>query len=105
MDESEFTKRADATLQRLADAIEAADVDADCSFKGDGVLEVDLDDGGRLIINRHGAAREIWVAARSGGYHFRPSDDRWTDTRDGSELFASVARLLTEQLGRPVSLG
>ena len=57
-----------------------------------------------MIINRHGAAREIWVAAKSGGFHFRHDGSVWRDTRDGSELFAAVSRLATQQSGAPVQL-
>ena len=37
----------------------------------DGILEIDCGDGGKIIVNRHVPNREIWVAARSGGFHFR----------------------------------
>ncbi|MGH8765331.1 MAG: iron donor protein CyaY, partial [Burkholderiales bacterium] len=54
--------------------------------------------------NRHGAAREIWVAARSGGFHFRHDGSVWRDSRDGSELFAAVSRLASQQAGLPLAL-
>ena len=71
MTETEFNLTAGAVLQRLEAALESSVVDCDCEWKGDGVLEVEFEDGARMVINRHGVAREIWVAARSGGYHFR----------------------------------
>ena len=37
----------------------------------DGILEIECEDGSKLIVNRHVPNREIWVAARSGGFHFR----------------------------------
>ena len=43
MNDTEFMQLADETLSRVARAVEATDLDADCSFKGDGVLEIDLD--------------------------------------------------------------
>jgi CyaY protein len=104
MNETEFTELADASLRRLVDALESSDLDADCSFKGDGVLEIDLDDAGKVIVNRHGAAREIWVAARSGGFHFKREGEQWVDTRDGTELFAALSRILSEQSGKRVEL-
>lgn len=104
MNEGEFDAAAAATLAKLERALEAAAPDVDAEFKGEGVLELSLPDDSKIIVNRHGAAREIWVAAKSGGFHFRPSGDRWLDTRDGSELFAALSRLLTEQGGIPVRL-
>ena len=78
--DSEFTARADAALERIGEAIEAAlaasDVDGDWNLN-DGILEVEWDDGAKLIVNRHVPNREIWVAARSGGFHFRPQEGAW----------------------------
>jgi CyaY protein len=57
-----------------------------------------------LIVNRHTAAREIWVAAKSGGFHFRHDGNAWRDTRDGSELYAALSRLVSAQSATPVIL-
>jgi CyaY protein len=102
MDESEFEALAEAELARIEQAFEASGVDADVEAKAGGVLEIEFADGSKMIVNRHGAAREIWVAARSGGFHFRRDGDRWRNTRDGSELYASLSRLASEQCGGPV---
>ena len=104
MTESEFENLAGATLAALERAFEVAAPDADVQAKGAGLLEIEFEDGSKMIINRHGAAREIWVAARSGGFHFRHDGSVWRDTRDGSELFAAVSRLATLQSGAPVQL-
>lgn len=105
MTESEFENLAGATLAALERAFEAAAPDADVQAKGVGLLEIEFEDGSKMVINRHGAAREIWVASRSGGFHFRHDGSVWRDTRDGSELFAAVSRLATQQSGTPVQLG
>jgi len=55
-------------------------------------------------VNRHVAAREIWVAARAGGFHFRWDGSAWRDTRDGGELFAALSRLISAQSGSGVIL-
>lgn len=105
MTESEFETLAGAALAALESAFEASIPDADVQTKGAGVLEIEFDDGSKMVINRHGAAREIWVAARSGGFHFRYDGTAWRDTRDGTELFAAVSRLASQQGGSPVVLG
>jgi len=104
MTESEFENLAGATLAALESAFEAGAPDADVQAKGTGLLEIEFEDGSKMIINRHGAAREIWVAARSGGFHFRHDGAAWRDTRDGTELFAAVSRLASLQAGTPVLL-
>ena len=104
MNETEFNARAEGVLAAVIRALEASGVDCDCEFKGDGVLELEFQDGGKIIVNRHGPAREIWVAAKSGGYHFRFEGTRWVNTRDGEELFAALSRYVSEQSGSPVVL-
>ena len=105
MTEGEFATLAEAALRRLERAFETGAPEADVQTKGEGVLEIEFGDGSKMIINRHAAAREIWVAARSGGHHFRYDGGGWRDTRDGSELFAAVSRLASEQAGTTVVLG
>lgn len=104
MTESEFETLAGAALAALESAFEASAPDVDVQAKGAGMLEIEFDDGSKMVINRHGAAREIWVAARSGGFHFRHDGVAWRDTRDGTELFAAVSRLASQQNGAPVEL-
>jgi CyaY protein len=102
MTESEFLALADRTLARIGSALDAAlknsDVDVDWNLN-DGILEIECEDGSKLIVNRHAGNREIWVAARSGGFHFRIDGGAWRDTRGGAELGAEIARLLGEQAG------
>ena len=104
MTESEFENLAGAALAALESAFETSAPDADVQAKGTGLLEIEFEDGSKMIINRHGAAREIWVAAKSGGFHFRHDGSAWRDTRDGTELFAAVSRLASLQGGTPIVL-
>lgn len=102
--ESEFESLADRALTALERAFEAAVPDADIQTKGSGVIEVEFEDGSKMVINRHGAAREIWVAAKSGGFHFRYDGSSWRDTRNGTELFAAISGLASLQSGVSVVL-
>lgn len=104
MTESEFETLAGSALAALEHALERAAPDADVQTKGSGVLEVELEDGSKIVINRHGAAREIWVAAKAGGFHFRYDGTSWRDTRDGTELFAALSKLVSQPGGTPVVL-
>ena len=104
MTESEFEVLAGAALTALESAFEAAVPDADVQAKGTGLLEIEFDDGSKMVINQHAAAREIWVAARSGGFHFRHDGSTWRDTRNGTELFAAVSALASLQSETAVTL-
>jgi CyaY protein len=102
MDANEFEAAAEHMLERLERALESLELDFE--RKEGGVLEIEFDDGSKIIVNRHSAAREIWVAARSGGFHFRGDGGAWRDTRSGEELLAALSRLVSDQLGRRILL-
>jgi CyaY protein len=102
MDEAEFAAQASVALDALERALEETDLDFE--LKEGGILEIEFEDGAKIIVNRHAAAREIWVAARSGGFHFRWDGTAWRDTRSGGELFGALSDLVSGQLGRRVRL-
>ncbi len=104
MNETEFNALAEAMLARIEAALDAATVDIDYEVMPGGVLELEFENGSKIIINRHTAAREIWVAAKSGGFHFRYDDGSWVGTRDGVELMEALSRLVSQQAGEVVSL-
>jgi CyaY protein len=104
MTEAQFEALAEQALRAVERSLEASGLDADFELKEGGVLEIEFADGSKVIVNRHGAAREIWVAARSGGFHFRWDGAAWRDTRDGTELFAALSRVASLQAGEPVKL-
>jgi CyaY protein len=100
MDESDFIGAADATLDKIGlaldSALETGGADLDWELR-DGVLTIECDDGSRIVVNRHVPNREIWVAAKSGAFHFRADGGRWHDTRGSEELGAALVRLLKSQ--------
>ncbi|MRW87092.1 iron donor protein CyaY [Pseudoduganella sp. FT26W] len=108
MGESEFMAQAEATLDAIEAALDRlndADMtDVECSRSGN-VLEIEfIDNGSKIIVNSQAAMQELWVASRSGGYHYRQKDGKWLNTRDGSELFATLSDEVTKQGGSPVVL-
>lgn len=104
MNEQEFAALSAAMLNKIEQVLESCGADIDVELKPGGVIDVECADGSKIIINRHVAAREIWLAARSGGFHFRPDNGRWLGTRDGADLLAVLARCLSEQTGVAVTL-
>ena len=104
MNETDFDAQATATLDALEQALENCGEELDFELKAGGILEIEFEDGSKIIVNRHAAAREIWVAARSGGFHYRWDGQAWRNTRDGSELFEALSALVSGQLGRGVRL-
>lgn len=105
MDDKEFNALADDVLARIEVALEASGADIDFQLAAGGVLEIEFADGSKIIVNRHGVAREMWVAARAGGFHFRWDGSAWRDTRDDAKLLEKLSQLVSQQAGQPVSLG
>jgi CyaY protein len=103
MTESEFNERAEAALRALELAIDAVDAGIDCTRSGS-VLTLELDNDTKIIVNTQLPTRQIWVAARSGGYHFAFDGQVWRDTREATELFAALSRLISAQGDRAVVL-
>jgi len=104
MNDSEFITLADQALKTIELALESSDADLDCSMASSGLLEVEFDNGGKIIVNRHAVAKEMWVAARSGGFHFRWDGQSWRDTRSGRELMAALSDLVSAEAGTKIEL-
>jgi len=100
MNETDFHRFVDAVMARIEASLEDSALDTDLES---GILTVTCPDGTRVIVNRQTPNREIWVAARSGGFHFAWREGAWRDTRSGEELYASLARILALQAGENVA--
>ncbi|MFZ4876103.1 iron donor protein CyaY [Janthinobacterium sp. Mn2066] len=108
MSESEFLALAEATLTDIEAALDRLNdedvLDVECSRSGN-VLEIEfIDNGTKIIVNSQAPMREMWIAARSGGFHYKRVGDEWRNTRDDSELFAALSIMASEQAGTTVVL-
>lgn len=101
MTESEFNELADTVFLRIEHALDASGTDIDCNLNGP-VLELEFDDGSKIIINRHTPNQEIWLAAKSGGFHYAWVAEQWFSRRDGSELFGKLGELIRLGSGESV---
>ena len=108
MTESEFLVVAESSLRTIELALEQAtdqgQIDVECSRSGN-VLEIEfIDNGSKIIVNSQAPMQELWVAAKSGGFHYKRVAAQWINTRDGSELFAALSALVSTQAGATVVL-
>ena len=76
-------------------------VDIDTQRTG-GLLEMSFPNGSKIVLNTQPPLHEIWLAARSGGFHYKFVDGAWRDTRDGRELFEALSTCATEQAAQPL---
>jgi CyaY protein len=104
MTETEFNQEVDALFIKIEAALDASDAAID-SETAAGILTLEFEDGSKIIVNRQGATQEIWVAAKSGGYHYRWNEGAWRNTRDGSELLTSLSSYISRQSGQDIALG
>lgn len=106
MNESEFNEIADQTIEDIQDAIDDSGADIDYDEVG-GVLTLEFENGSKIIFSKQGAMNQLWMAARSGGYHFDyvQQTGSWIcDDGSGEELYAMLSRLSTEQGGEEITL-
>ena len=103
MTETEFLERAEAVLRGLESAIDAVDSDIEVTRAGN-VMTLELSDGSKVVVNSQAPMQQMWVAARSGAHHYVWDGSAWRDTRDGTELFAALSRVLSALGGTPIML-
>lgn len=84
MSESQFNELIDSTFAALEQALDAVDAELDYETSG-GVLTVAFDNDTRLVFSRQPPTRQLWLAARAGGFHFAYDAEAgdWRDTREG----------------------
>jgi len=91
--------RIEATADRwLQDDV----IDIDTHRTG-GLLELAFPNGSKIIINTQPPLHELWLAARGGGFHYRFSEGRWVDTRDGSEFLQALSQHASAQGGKALN--
>jgi CyaY protein len=103
MTDTEYQDRAEAALRAIelaCDRInETTDVDLDNQRTG-GMVTLTFTNRSQVVVNLQKPLHEIWVAARSGGFHFKWDGSGWVDTKGAGELFALLQRVVREQSGR-----
>jgi CyaY protein len=108
MDDQQFQRRAEASLQELKRALIAAEESADMEVEEQsGALHVSFDEPpGRFVISPNSAVRQIWISALSTSFKLDWNDAQndWVLSKTGERLRPLVARLVSEQTGEEVNL-
>jgi CyaY protein len=89
---------------QIDDWLQCDVVDIDISANG-GMLELGFVNGSKIILNTQPPLLEIWLAAQSGGYHYKFTDKGWRDFKEGTELFEHLSRCVSQQANQPLSFG
>ena len=102
MTDLEFMDHAEQLLlavERSCDRInDNSDADVDSQRSG-GMVTLTFPNRSQIVINLQKPLHEVWMAARSGGYHYRFDGSHWQDTKGGGEFFACLTRDASQQSG------
>lgn len=105
MTDLEFLDRTEKLLLAVEESCdrinETTDADLDAQRVG-GMVTITFGNGSQIIINQQKPLHEIWLAARTGGYHYRFDGDTWQDTKGNGEFFAELSRNAQLQSGLPL---
>ena len=103
MTDPEFLDKAEAALKAIeacCDRInEQTDSDVDNQRTG-GMVTLTFENRTQIIVNLQKPLHEIWMAAKSGGYHYRWVEGLWQDTKGQGELFSALASNASAQAGQ-----
>ncbi|MBI3367928.1 MAG: iron donor protein CyaY [Burkholderiales bacterium] len=105
MSDSEYHARTSAVLASIEACVDAwlqddvIDIDA---MRTGGLLELGFPNGSKIVINTQPPLHELWMAARSGGHHYKFVQGAWADTRDGRDFFEALSACASEQAGKPL---
>jgi CyaY protein len=106
MTDLEYLDRAEALLAAVeasCDQInESSEVDVDNQRVG-GMITLSFEDRSQIIVNLQKPLHEVWLAARSGGFHYKWDGRCWRDTKGSGEFFADLSRYASEQAKQPLT--
>ncbi|CAM3745691.1 iron donor protein CyaY [Polynucleobacter antarcticus] len=112
IDDKQFYVLGANVLQSIEVALEAADealdLDLDIERQGGNVINIRFRDRSVIVVNTQPPLHEIWVAAKSGGYHYRwagtLSTPLWLDTKTGRELLSDLSEFASAQAGQAIGI-
>ena len=101
----DHAEKALAAIEQACDHInDASDVDIDNQRTG-AMITLTFANRSQIIINLQKPLQEIWMAAKSGGFHYKFNGQQWQDTKSGNELFADLSRYASEQHQQTLTFG
>ena len=112
IDDKQFHQLGAHLLHSIEIALEAADdaldLDLDVERQGGNVINIRFRDKSVIVVNTQPPLHEIWVAARSGGYHYRWAGSMakplWLDTKTGQELLSDLSQFASAQAGHTINI-
>lgn len=106
METSDYLKHAGDCLKKIEAWLEEFDPDELDYTPSDGVITMEFADGMKFVLNRQGAASQIWFAAGARAWHFNFEEEKgqWFDDKEGRELYDRIAEMVGGKLGRAITI-
>jgi CyaY protein len=101
MNDTEFHQLVDAQLEIIEQIIDDSGADIDYEAAGN-VMTLEFEDRSQIIINRQEPMQEIWLASKSGGFHFQYKGQEWICSKTGMEFVTMVKQECEKQSREPV---
>ena len=102
MTDLEFMDHAEQLLlavERSCDRInDTSDADVDSQRSG-GMVTLTFPNRSQIVINLQKPLHEVWLAAKSGGYHYRLVDGVWRDTKSSEDFLQVLNTQASAQSG------
>lgn len=100
----EYLHLADTCLTRVAAWLEDFDPDEVDFSTTDGMVSIEFPDKVRFVLNRQSGNHQMWFAAGVRAWHYEWSAEHgsWIDDRDGHDIYARIADVVSEKIGRRV---
>ena len=99
MNENEYNRCVDKLMLQIEESIDNSALEIDCE-NSNGILTLTVEsNGSQMILSRQTASREVWLAARSGGFHFILKESIWRDTKTNDTLGMILQQAVKSQAG------
>ena len=103
MTDLEFLDHAERLLRAVELSCDRINEDSDADIDNQRVgnmVTLTFANKSQIVINLQKPFHEVWLAARSGGYHYRFDAQRWVDTKGAGEFFAQLSADASAQCGQ-----
>jgi CyaY protein len=102
MTDLEFLDTAERLLSRIETSCDRINDETDSDIDNQrvgGMITITFSNRSQIIVNLQKPLHEVWLAAKSGGYHYKFKDGAWQDTKGEGEFFENLSRFGTAQSG------
>ena len=106
MTDLEFLDRAELLLKAVELACDRINDDGDADIDNQrvgGMVTLTFPNRSQIVINLQKPLHEVWLAAKSGGHHYKFKDGAWQDTKGEGEFFENLSRFGSAQSGQSLN--